>query len=167
MKRIGAIAAIYVVLVFAVTACGPGSEQLAAWQDASTQLGQEIQQVQVELATVEDPVQRASLEAKLQILMDMHTRLDAAIQDAETSKDAGWALLETAVGVAGGFFPPALLALPFIRTARKSLPNIMAAVEAGGGVVNPQAAKAALKADPKAYATLQAWKAKNGHKATT
>ena len=88
---------------------------------------------------------------------------DKAIRAAEDASDIPWAIGETLVGILAGFLPVAGIALPFIRTLRKQRESIFKAVEAGGGVVKPDKAKAVLKENPAAVAALSKWKTANGN----
>ena len=91
--------------------------------------------------------------------MEIADILDTAIQSATDPEDAPFAFMETALLVAGGFFPPAILGLPIIRTLRRQRSAIFTAVAAGGGPTNPDAAKASLKSNPSAMTAFAKWKA--------
>ena len=156
---------ILIVCVLAVSLAGcvtTSPEDLATWQQTSAVLQEELTALEVDLLTVQDPIERASLQAKLAETKRIAAIFDTAIQSASDSADAPFAFAETALAVAGGFFPPALLALPFIRTLRRQRKSIFTAVAAGGGVVDPEKAKASLKTDPGAIAALAKFKA-NGN----
>ncbi len=150
------------VLVLSATLAGcqaTSPEDLAMWQQTSTVLQEEMTAMEIELLTVQDPIERASLQAKLAETKRVAGIFDTALQSASDSADAPFAFMETAVAVAGGFFPAALLALPFIRTLRRQRHSIFTAVAAGGGVVDPAKAKASLKSDPGAIIALAKFKA--------
>lgn len=151
------------MLSVVLTGCGPTDEQLKTWQDASAQLGKEITIYQQELAGVKDPVERAALEARVVEMQRQYAIFDKAINAAEDAGDIPWAIGETVVGVLAGFFPAAGLALPFIRTLRKQRASIFKSIDAGGGVLNKKAAKAALNENPAAVAALSKWKTENGN----
>ncbi len=152
-----------VMLSVAMTGCGPTDEQLKMFQDASAQLGEEITVYKQDLAATTDPATRAGLEATVDELERQYAIFDKAINAAEDASDIPWAIGETVVGVLAGFFPAAGIALPFIRTLRKQRASIFKSVEAGGGVVDKPAAKAALKQNPAAVAALSKWKNDNGN----
>jgi len=155
-----------VILAVALTGCGPTDEQLQTWQDASAQLGEEIIVYQQELAGITDPVERAAMEARVAEMQRQHAIFDKALGAAEDARDIPWAIGETLVGVLAGVFPVAGIALPFIRTLRKQRESIFKAVQAGGGVVDKEKAKAALKENPAAVAALSKWKIDNGNAGT-
>ena len=133
---------------------GPSQEELAPWQDSSAVLREEITAMEIELLQVSDPIERASLQAKVAEMSRVADILDTAIQSATDPEDAPFAFLETALLVAGGFFPPAILGLPIIRTLRRQRSAIFTAVAAGGGPINSDAAKASLKSNTGAVTAL-------------
>lgn len=150
------------ILSIALTGCGPDQETLQIWQDASAQLTTEITTYKQELVGVTDPVDRAALEATVAELQRRHAIFDEALQSAEDARDVPWAIGEMVIGAIAGVVPAAGIALPFIRTLRKQRASIFKSVDAGGGVKNSVAAKAALKQNPAAAAALAKWKLQNG-----
>ncbi len=134
-------------------------EDLATWQQSSAILREELTALEIELLQVSDPIERASLQAKVAEMKRVADIFDTAIQSATDSADAPFAFMETALLVAGGFFPPALLGLPIIRTLRRQRTAIFTAVAAGGGPNNPNLAKASLKSNPGAMTAFAKWKA--------
>ena len=165
MRRIVVIAALCVCL----TGCGPSTtnDQLMVIQDSIAMLKEEIGRNQQDLAVVNDPVQRAKLDAANELMLKQIVIFENALKDAEDMTDARWGMGEAVIGILGGFFPPALLALPWIRTLRRQRSAIFKAVSAGGGVVDKRAAKAVLKDNPAAVAALAKWKTANGNTGAT
>ncbi len=154
------VIAIVLVSSVALGGCSTTSpEDLATWQQSSAILGEEITALEIELLQVSDPIERASLQAKVAEAKRVHEIFDNAITSATSAADAPFAFMETALLVAGGFFPPALLGLPIIRTLRRQRSAIFTAVAAGGGPNNPNLAKASLKSNPAAMNALAKWKA--------
>ena len=164
MKRLTTV----LVLALCLTACGPTttSDQVLVIKDSISMLKDEIGKNQQDLAVVSDPVQRAKLDAANELMLKQIVIFENALKDAEDMTDAKWGIGEAVVGVIGGFFPPALLALPWIRTLRRQRSAIFKAVNAGGGVVDKSAAKAVLKDTPAAVAALAKWKTGNTESAT-
>ena len=150
------------VLVICVALGGCASAgDINAWQSTATAAREEVQRLRVDLAGVEDPAQRAALEAQIQVMERIAQRFEDAISNAEDSDDAMWATGETALAVAAGFFPPLLAFLPVVRTLRRQRSVIFKSVAAGGGPSDPDTAKAVLSSDAAAYAAFQKWKADN------
>ena len=141
------------VVLAAVFMCGCAnitSEELANWQAASAVLTEEIQTVRNELYLTEDPVARAKLEAVLDEIQPRLEQANAIIQEAQSGGDVGWGLLEGALAVAAGFFPGLGVLIPLVRSARRTSRALITSVEAGGGPVEPETARAALNTDPSA-----------------
>ena len=143
----------------------PTAEEVASWKQASSDLAAEIGNIQADLILVEDPVQRAEMQATLDEIAPTVDRLNQAVQQAESGGDVGWGLLEGALAVAAGFFPGVGMLIPFVRSARRlGQKKVFDVVLAGGGPKNPDAAKTAMAEDPKLMAEFQVWKAANGAK---
>lgn len=133
-------------------------EELQAAKNTAQILAEELGNTRAELSYTEDPVVRAKLQKAIDDAEPYVKRINAVIQEAETGGDMAWGLLETALTVAAGFFPGIGLAVPLIRSVRRSTKRIMVAVDDGGGVVNGEAALKSLVKDPKAlklYTTLK------------
>ena len=161
-----AVALFLAMMIGAATvlqSCGTTAtdEDLRMWQDSATILREEIQESKRELASIEDPFERAGMQAKIERMERFVIIFDDALQSAEDELDAKFAFGEAAIGAIGGFFPPALLAMPWIRTLRRQRHSIFKAVAAGGGVVNKAEAKAVLATNPAAVVALAKFKAGN------
>jgi hypothetical protein len=126
------------------------SEELQQWQQASAVLTEEVQNIRTDLILVDDPVERAKLEARLNEIEPYVEQANAIIQDAQSGGDVGWGLLEASIAVAAGFFPGLGVLIPLVRSARRTSKALIASVAAGGGPVEPEAARAALNTDPAA-----------------
>ena len=142
-----------IVCLSAVLACGcatMSSEDLDKWQQASATLTEEVQNIRTDLILVDDPVERAKLEARLDEIEPYVEQANAIIQDAKSGGDVGWGLLEAAIAVAAGFFPTIGVLIPLVRSARRTSKALITSVAAGGGPADPMAAGAALDTDPTA-----------------
>lgn len=150
--------------VATLVSCGTAAtdEELSMWQDTGTILREEIQESKRELASIEDPFERAGMVAKIERMEKFVIIFDDALQSAEDQLDAKFAFGEAAIGAAAGFFPPLGLLLPWVRTLRRQRHSIFKAVAAGGGVVDKAEAKKVLGMDTAAVVALAKFKAVNG-----
>lgn len=158
-----------VVIVFLILLTLPGCVwDLEAVKRESAFLKSEIVRLQLELDAVaaDDPLQ-ADKVAKIQATIDTITpsidRLNGIIADMQA---AGWSgglgdWLEIAALIAVGFVPGGAIAVPFIRSARRSLDHVFDSVNKGEGIVNPALAKSKLQSDPATYLRFLKWKAAN------
>ncbi len=149
------------IVSVSLTACGPGATdaQLGIMQDSMSVLEQEIVANKQDLVTVTDPVERAKLEAAIDTQLRQVRILKDALDKAENMADAKWTTGEAVVGMIGTFFPPALLALPWIRALRKQRTAIFGSVKAGGGPVMPEEArKSLIDNSPAARKAYKKWK---------
>ncbi len=164
---VSVITILVVVIAMYLGGCGPQvtDEQLGLIQQSVSVLEEEVQANRMDLITVESPVERAKLEVAIDAQLKQIRILKTALSKAETLSDAKWYTGEAIVGVIGGFFPPALLALPWIRALRRQRTAIFDSIKAGGGPAMPEAAKAALASDPQAHKAFKKWK--NGNRTLT
>lgn len=143
-------------------------KQLGVMRDSVVVLKEEMQKNKQDLAVVEDPVERAKLEAAIDTQLRQIKLLEGALLKAETMADVKWTTAEAILGVVGGFFPPALLGLPWIRMLRRQRTAIFESVRAGGGPANPDAARMNLMNNsPGARKAFKNWKKANGLPAPT
>ncbi len=152
------------VVSMSLTACGPAAtdQQLGIMQDSVAVLEQEIVSNRKDLVVVTDPVQRAKLEAAINTQLKQVRILKVALDKAENMADAKWTTGEAVIGMIGTFFPPALLALPWIRTLRRQRTAIFDSIKAGGGPKDPDAAKLSLFKQPAARKAFVKWKNGSG-----
>jgi len=161
--RIAVVAVFVLVLVLILLpGCVWSVDELKA---ESAFLKAETARLQIELDAVaaNDPLQAGKVAAiqgqldklapHIQTLDDLIAKMDAA--GGGTLPD--W--LEIAALIAAGFIPGGAVAVPFIRTARRSLDHVFESVRRGGGVVNPEGAKMTLKTDSATYLRFLKWKA--------
>jgi hypothetical protein len=137
-------------------------EQLDRWKVIANELIDESAILQQEILLATDPADRAELEETLARTQAQLEMANMAIQNAETPGDVGWNLLEVGATAATAFFPPAGLALVFIRSLRrmskKTVPAIFDSIRAGNGPADPMAAKVALLKNPDARKLYERWK---------
>lgn len=150
------------VLIVAGCASLPSDEELSIWQDQSSALTRDIAEVEIQLATVTDPIQRAGLEVKLQQMKSFSDRLNAGIKDAKTAGEAREAGLDALLFGIGGMVPGFALAIPLIKRGFSVAGHLMKSVDAGGGVKDGAAASAELIKNPAALKAFQKHKAANG-----
>jgi len=143
-------------------ACTATDQQLGIMQDSIAVLEQEIVSNRKDLVVVTDPVQRAELEAAIDTQLKQVRIFKAALDKAENMADAKWTTGEAVIGMIGTFFPPALLALPWIRTLRRQRTAIFDSIKAGGGPKDPDAAKLSLLKQPAARKAFLKWKNGSG-----
>jgi len=161
------LALILAIAIMAGAGCfGDRDEKLLALQQFSASIHEEIGLARADLAMISDPSERARLEKWLNWAESVAGRTDQEIQKAQDLGDAGWGVGEMIVAVVGGFFPPALMALPLIRAFRRNrrnLQSVFKSVDAGGGVKNPDAARTVLGENGgSAYLAFKAWREANG-----
>jgi outer membrane murein-binding lipoprotein Lpp len=149
-----------VLSVVLLAGCTLSQEELADVKETAKILNEEVANIKTDLMLIEDPVERAKMEARLNEIEPYVTQVNDVIQGAESGSDAAWGVLETAMTVAAGFFPGLGFMIPLVRSARRTTKAIVESVDQGGGPVNPDAARKALEANPKARATYL--KIKNG-----
>jgi hypothetical protein len=142
-----------IVCLSAVLLCGCASitpAELAAWQETSATLTEEIRTYHEELAADPTIEEKERILAALAWAQPRLEQANAVIQDAQTGGDVGWGLLEVGVGVLIGFFPVLGALGPLVRSARRVSRSLIASVQAGGGPANPEVARKALDVDPAA-----------------
>lgn len=153
------------VVSLSLTACGPKptDKQLGIMQDTVAVLEEEIQNNQRDLVSVESPVDRAKLQVAIDMQLKQVRILKEALDKAEDISDAKWSTGEAVVAMIGSFFPPVLLALPWIRTLRRQRTAIFASIKDGGGPAMPEAARKSLMDNsPAARKAYKRWKANGG-----
>ena len=153
------------VVSLSLTACGPKvtDEQLGLIQESVAVLEEEIQNNRRDIVSVESPVERAKLQVAIDTQLKQVRILKNALNDAKTVSDAKWSTGEAVVAMIGGFFPPVLLALPWIRTLRRQRTAIFKSIKDGGGPAMPEAArKSLMDASPAARKAYKRWKNNGG-----
>ncbi len=141
-------------------------QQLDQWVALGEQMEQNIADTKEQLHLVTDPIQRAGIEAKLAKMEEIANAFTTTLSGvsvvddpaaAATEAQAIEGILGAAAGLTGGL---SLLGIPFVRLFRQRK-QIFRAVDAGGGVANPQAAKLKLMENAGAWKALQKFQ-KNG-----
>jgi hypothetical protein len=67
-------------------------QELGAWKQSAQILNDEVGNIRSELAFVEDPVERAKLEQRLNEIEPYVSQVNQTIQEATTGSDMGWGL---------------------------------------------------------------------------
>jgi chromosome segregation ATPase len=83
----------------------------------------------------------------LQRLNDANAAALKARDDLSSAQNK-WDVAEALVAFGAGLFPPLAVATPLIRAGRRNFEGVVAAVAAGGGPKNSEAARAAMAAVP-------------------
>lgn len=151
------------IVSISLTGCGPKptDAQLTLIQESVAVLEEEIDANRRDLVDVESPVDRAKLEVAIDLQLKQVRILKKALASAEDISDAKWTTGEAVIGMIGAVFPPALLALPWIRTLRRQRKAIFESIKAGGGPAVPDAArKSLMDASPQARRAYKRWKSK-------
>jgi len=169
MKKYVVIAVLCLVCMLG-TECESGAqEQMSQWQTLGTLMEQNITDTQQQLSLVTNPIDRAALQARLDKMKEVAQGFNSALDTLTVVEDpapgdtglaATEAILTAAAGLTGGL---SLLGIPFVRLFRQRK-MIFAAVDAGGGVKDPAAAKLKLVENQAAWKSLQTHQKKNGVK---
>lgn len=109
------------------------AEQSEEAREAAARIASEIERKQAEL-----DAWLAKADAGLE-------EYDAHLARLSEARD-GFDVAEVAIGALATFVPGAAVGIPFIRRLRANLDGTVAAIAAGGGPANPEAAKAAMLA---------------------
>ena len=166
MKRLLIIAVLCTIPLLGSECESNQQQQMTAWQTLGEQMEQNINDTEQQLHLVTDPIQRAGIQARLTKMKEISQAFNStlgtiAVVDDPATGDAGAAAIEAALAAAAGLTGGlSLLGLPFVRLFRQRK-QIFKAVDAGGGVVNPTAAKLKLVENAGAWAALQKFQ-KNG-----
>lgn len=131
---------------------------LSLMQDTITILREEHVKNQQDLLTITDPDDRKRMLAVNEKMTKQIAIFENALLRAKDISDAKWSTGEAVIGIIGGFFPPALLALPWIRTLRRQRTAIFDSIKAGGGPANRPHARAELMKHPHARRAYISWK---------
>ena len=156
---------IVLIVSISLTACNPkaADEALTVMQQSVAVLEEEIEANRLDLVSVESSVDRAKLEVAIDMQLKQVRLLKNALDRAEDISDAKWTTGEAVIGMIGAVFPPALLALPWIRTLRRQRKAIFESIKAGGGPAMPEAArKSLMDGSPPARKAYKRWKANGG-----
>ncbi len=148
------------LLCFGVASCGGKvtDADLLVMTDTIRVYKEEVKRNQLDLATIVDPFDRKALEDKNEWMLKQITIFEESFASAKDAADAKWSTAEAILGVIGGFFPPALIGLPIIRTLRRQRTAIFDSIKAGGGPKDPTAARLALHENPSARKAFKRWK---------
>ena len=149
------------IVSLSLTACGlkATDEALTVMQQSVAVLEEEIVANRRDLVSVESPVDRAKLEVAIDMQLKQVRLLKNALAKAEDISDAKWTTGEAVIGMIGAVFPPALLALPWIRTLRRQRKAIFDSIKAGGGPAMPDdARKSLMDASPAARRAFKKWR---------
>lgn len=144
------------------------SDQFETWQTLGAQMEQNITDTENQLHLINDPVERAAVQARLNKMKEISGKFNdtlgtITVVDDPAEGDAGLAAVEAALTAAAGLTGGAtLLAVPFVRLFRQRK-QIFKAVDAGGGVVDPAAAKLKLVENQAAWKALQDFQKQNGN----
>jgi outer membrane murein-binding lipoprotein Lpp len=125
-------------------------DQLANIKATAQTLNSEVNNLRSDFDLMDDPVTRAMAKAQLDEIAPYVTQINDTVQDATTGGELGWELLYTGLTVLAGFVPGAGIMIPLVNSARRVTKSLIASVDAGGGVSNPEVARASLDMDPKA-----------------
>lgn len=131
---------------------------LSLMQETITILREEHVKNQQDLLTITDPDDRKRMIAVNERMTKQIAIFENALLRAKDISDAKWTTGEAVVGIIGGFFPPALLALPWIRTLRRQRSAIFDSIKAGGGPANLPKARTELMKCPSARKAYISWK---------
>lgn len=165
MKRFVAQFAAVTVLLFVSLVVVPGcvttQAQVDALKQTSADTQESILQLRADLAAI--PPGNSAAVAKIQTELDrlapILAEVNEKIQNIKPGDNAWLDLLEIFGIAAAGAIPGFGVAIPFIRAAKNVTKSVFASIDAGGGPTNPEAAKAVLVKDPKAYQEFLNWKA--------
>ncbi len=131
---------------------------LTLMQETITILKEEQIKNQQDLLTITDPDDRATMLAINEKLTKQIAIFEEAFLNAKDISDAKWTTGEAVIGMVGTFFPPILLALPWIRTLRRQRTAIFDSIKAGGGPANRPRARSVLMENPAARKAYIRWK---------
>lgn len=147
------------ILILALVGCQATPEQIAAWQSDLSFAEAEIAQMKADIAANPDSPAAAKALAVLEWMEPWAAKLKTNLTEAEDGGDVVWGILETIVGAIAGSTGLGAIAIPIIRSMRRTTDRVFASVAAGGGPKDPTAARKMLSVDPVAYARYKAWEA--------
>ena len=161
MKQFMIILVVCSTLAMSGAECEQGAQQqMTQWQTLNQLMVDNIADTQAKLYLVNNPIDRAALQARLDKMKEVSQGFNEALGTLTVIPDPApldteASMLEAALvalaGVTGG---ATLLGVPFIRLFRQRK-MIFAAVDAGGGVKDPAAAKLKLVENQAAWKALQ------------
>lgn len=161
MKRLLIIITLCTIPLFG-TECSTSDQQaqMTQWQTLGELMEQNIIDTQQKLALITDPIDRAASQARLEKMREVSASFNdtlgtLSVVDDPAAGDAGLAATEAALGALAGMTGGlSLLGIPFVRLFRQRK-QIFRAIDAGGGVVDPAAAKLKLVENQAAWKALQ------------